>query len=137
MGKLLDKINNFFRNSVSPVFVLMLFIAFVLWYIAKLDYIYTTYIPVRVSLDGHKFRVDCTVEGRGSALMAHRFHLVDKSKLTFSRVNHAPLSVDSSIIVLSPSSLLNAISTSYPEVKFISIGEVPDIQLDCEEAVVE
>ena len=69
--------------------------------------------------------------------MAHRFHLVDKSKLTFSRVNHAPLSVDSTIIVLSPSSLLNAISTSYPEVKFISIGEVPDIQLDREEAVEE
>ena len=67
MGKFLKSIDNFFRNSVSPIFVLMLFVSFALWYISKLDYDYTTNIPVRVNIDGYKFKIECTAEGRGSA----------------------------------------------------------------------
>lgn len=137
MGKFFKTVDDFFRNSVSPVFMLLLFASFVLWYIIKLDYNYTTYIPVRINLDGYKFKVECTAEGRGSALMAHRFNLVDRTKLTFSRVTHAPLAVDSSEIVLSPSSLMNAIATTYPDIRIISIGIVPNIKIDQQEVVDE
>ncbi|MBQ5853306.1 MAG: hypothetical protein IIW53_04355, partial [Rikenellaceae bacterium] len=63
MSKFIRAIDTFLRNSVSPVFVLLLFASFVLWYITKLDYNYTTDIPVRVNLDGYKFKVECTAEG--------------------------------------------------------------------------
>lgn len=137
MGKFLKSVDNFFRNSVSPIFVLMLFVSFALWYISKLDYDYTTNIPVRVNIDGYKFKVECTAEGRGSALMAHRFNLVDKTRLNFSRILHAPLAADSCEIVLSPSSLMNAIAITYPEIRIISIGTVPNIRIDQKEVVAE
>ena len=137
MGKFLKSVDNFFRNSVSPIFVLMLFVSFALWYISKLDYDYTTNIPVRVNLDGYRFKVECTAEGRGSALMAHRFNMVDKTKLSFSRILHAPLAADSCEIVLSPSSLMNAIAITYPEIRIISIGTVPNIRIDQKEVVAE
>ena len=137
MGKFLKSIDNFFRHSVSPIFVLMLFVSFALWYISKLDYDYTTNIPVRVNIDGYKFKIECTAEGRGSALMAHRFNLVDKTRLNFSRILHAPLATDSCEIVLSPSSLMNAIETTYPEIRIISIGIVPNIRIDQKEVVAE
>ena len=129
MGKFLKSIDNFFRNSVSPIFVLMLFVSFALWYISN--------IPVRVNIDGYKFKIECTAEGRGSALMAHRFNLVDKTRLNFSRILHAPLATDSCEIVLSPSSLMNAIETTYPEIRIISIGIVPNIRIDQKEVVAE
>ena len=137
MGKFFKAVDHFFRNSVSPIFVLMLFVSFALWYISKLDYDYTTNIPVRVNLDGYRFKVECTAEGRGSALMAHRFNMVDKTKLSFSRILHAPLAADSCEIVLSPSSLMNAIATTYPEIRIISIGIVPNIRIDQQEVVAE
>ena len=137
MGKFLKTVDNFFRHSESPIFVLMLFVSFALWYISKLDYDYTTNIPVRVNLDGYRFKVECTAEGRGSALMAHRFNMVDKTKLSFSRILHAPLAADSCEIVLSPSSLMNAIATTYPEIRIISIGIVPNIRIDQKEVVAE
>jgi hypothetical protein len=137
MGKFFKAVDNFFRNSVSPIFVLMLFVSFALWYISKLDYDYTTNIPVRVNLDGYRFKVECTAEGRGSALMAHRFNMVDKTKLSFSRILHAPLAADSCEIVLSPSSLMNAIATTYREIRIISIGIVPNIRIDQKEVVAE
>ena len=113
MSKFFKAVDNFFRHSVSPIFVLMLFVSFALWYISKLDYDYTTNIPVRVNLDGYRFKVECTAEGRGSALMAHRFNMVDKTKLSFSRILHAPLAADSCEIVLSPSSLMNEIGRAH------------------------
>ena len=137
MGKFLNAIENFFRSSVSPIFVLLLFASFALWYITKLDYDYTTDIPVRVNLDGYKFKVQCTAEGRGSDLVAHRFNMVDRTKLTFSRVIHAPLATDSCEIVLSPSSLMNAIATTYPDIRILSIGIVPNIRIDQKEVVEE
>ena len=137
MSKFIRAIDTFLRNSVSPVFVLLLFASFVLWYITKLDYNYTTDIPVRVNLDGYKFKVECTAEGRGSELVAHRFHMVDKTKLTFTRVLHAPMANDSCEIVLSPSSLMNAIATTYPDIRIISIGIVPNIRIVQQEVVDE
>ncbi len=137
MSKFIRAIDTFLRNSVSPVFVLLLFASFVLWYITKLDYNYTTNIPVRVNLDGYKFKVECTAEGRGSELVAHRFNMVDKTKLTFTRVLHAPMAGDSCEIVLSPSSLMNAIATTYPDIRIISIGIIPNIRIDQKEVVDE
>ena len=40
------------HRYVSPVFLALLVASFILWYIAKLSYTYTTEQTVRVSVDG-------------------------------------------------------------------------------------
>ncbi len=137
MGKIRDAVDRFFRNYVSPVFMLLLFVSFVLWYIIKLSYTYTTEIPVPVNIDGHKFRVACRVEGLGSHLFAYRFYRSDKTKLTLDKIDHTFIDGDTLRIALSPSSLLDAIAISHPDIRFISIGEVPEIDLGPREEAVE
>ena len=46
------------RRYVSPVFLALLVASFILWYIAKLNYTYTTEQPFTVNVDGER------VEGR-------------------------------------------------------------------------
>ena len=45
------------HRYVSPVFLALLVASFILWYIAKLSYTYTTEQTVRVSVDGQPFEV--------------------------------------------------------------------------------
>ena len=49
------------HRYVSPVFLALLVASFILWYIAKLSYTYTTEQTVRVSVDGQPFEVTCVV----------------------------------------------------------------------------
>ena len=45
------------RRYVSPVFLALLVASFILWYIAKLNYTYTTEQPFTVNVDGERFKV--------------------------------------------------------------------------------
>ena len=56
------------HRYVSPVFLALLVASFILWYIAKLSYTYTTEQTVKVSVDGQPFEVTCVVEGVGTNL---------------------------------------------------------------------
>ena len=44
------------RRYVSPVFLALLVASFILWYIAKLNYTYTTEQPFTVNVDGERGR---------------------------------------------------------------------------------
>ena len=46
------------RRYVSPVFLALLVASFILWYIAKLNYTYTTEQPFTVNVDGERFKTD-------------------------------------------------------------------------------
>ena len=63
------------RRYVSPVFLALLVASFILWYIAKLSYTYTTEQTVRVSVDGQPFEVTCVVEGIGTNLFGYRVYM--------------------------------------------------------------
>ena len=45
------------RRYISPVFLALLVASFILWYIAKLNYTYTTEQPFTVNVDGERFKV--------------------------------------------------------------------------------
>lgn len=62
------------RRSVSPVFWALLFAAFILWYIAKLSYTYTTEHDVRLLVDGQPLEVTCVVEGPGANLFGYKVY---------------------------------------------------------------
>ena len=62
-----DNLRQWLRKYISPVFVAMLVASFVLWYIAKLNYTYTTDKTVQVNVDGEEFEVVCVIEGLGTS----------------------------------------------------------------------
>lgn len=68
----MEKIKTFFtwlRSCISPVYVMMLIAAFVLWFTTKLGEKYTTYHEVTVVIDGKEYNVDCKMHGRGTDLI--------------------------------------------------------------------
>ena len=66
LQRAIDSLLKWMHRYVSPVFLALLMASFILWYIAKLSYIYTTEQKVRVDVDGQVFDVTCTVEGVGT-----------------------------------------------------------------------
>ena len=54
---------------ISPTFVILLCASFILWYILKLQYTYTTDYSVVVNINGDRLRVPCVVEGKGTNLL--------------------------------------------------------------------
>ena len=63
------------RRYVSPVFLALLVASFILWYIAKLSYTYTTEQHVRLNIDGQRIEVTCVVEGVGTNLFGYRVYM--------------------------------------------------------------
>ena len=72
LQRTLDNLLKWMHRYVSPVFLALLVASFILWYIAKLSYTYTTEQVVRVSVDGEPFEVTCVVEGVGTNLFGYR-----------------------------------------------------------------
>lgn len=55
LQRAIDSLLKWMHRYVSPVFLALLMASFILWYIAKLSYIYTTEQKVRVDVDGQVF----------------------------------------------------------------------------------
>ena len=53
------------RRFSNPVFFGLLGLSFLLWYITKLSYTYTTDITIPVRIDSTQYTVRCNVEGIG------------------------------------------------------------------------
>lgn len=118
------------HRYVSSVFIMLLVASFVLWYLAKLNYTYTTEQTVTVSVDGEKVSVRCVVEGLGTNLLGYRIngdkHLsVPLSELKYNWSSDEELH---GYIELNQQSLQDAIATRCSDIKVISIkGGVPPI----------
>ena len=70
----MEKIVAWVRRTVSPVFVVLLVASFILWYIAKLSYTYTTDQVMRLNVEGNEFQITCVVEGVGTNLFGYRVY---------------------------------------------------------------
>lgn len=119
------------RRSVSPAFLTLLTASFILWYIAKLGYTYTTEQNVRVQVDGQPFEVTCVVEGLGANLFGYRVYAnktlrIPLSELTYQTVHEEGCE---DRIAIDPQSLQNAISVRYSDIKVLSVGAVPEIEM--------
>ena len=109
------------HRYVSPVFLALLVASFILWYIAKLSYTYTTEQTVRVSVDGQPFEVTCVVEGVGTNLFGYRVYM-NKTKRSYEEGHEGKLIID-------PQSLQNALAPRFSDIKIISIGDIPEIDV--------
>lgn len=125
-----EKMVNWIRRSVSPVFIVMLVASFVLWYIAKLNYTYTTEQTFRINVDGQKFEVTCVVEGVGTNLFGYRVYHDKSLRIPLSELRSSSSYDEENYgkIIIEPQSLQNAISVRCTDIKIISIGDVPEIE---------
>ena len=115
------------KKYVSPVFLAMVAISFVMWYLTKLSHDYTADVPVKVNIDGNQFKVTCVAKGAGYRLVTRR--TINKSKVTlrFNEVDTTPSVINPGKYVISPSSLQTAISERNSDIQIISVGDIPEI----------
>lgn len=118
-----------FGKYISPAFLVMLFLSFVMWFIIKLGYTYVTEIPVNVNIEGNKINVSCVAEGEGYSLFANRYYNQREINLRWSDVEVTPSATNPRAVVISPYSLQNAISVRKPDVKIISMSAIPEVEL--------
>ena len=85
-----DNLRQWLRKYISPVFVAMLVASFVLWYIAKLNYTYTTDKTVQVNVDGEEFEVVCVIEGLGTNLFSRMVYMRNSLRIPLSELDYAP-----------------------------------------------
>ena len=69
------------KKSISPAFIAMFVASFVLWYITKLNYNYTTDYNVRLNIGGEKVEVPCVIEGKGTNLFNYKFQLSKRLRI--------------------------------------------------------
>ncbi|MFI3327923.1 MAG: hypothetical protein SNH79_05925 [Rikenellaceae bacterium] len=113
------------KQYLSPIFLLFIVASFVLWYIAKLSYSYTTDIEVKVKLEDNTFVTKCVVEGVGTNLLGYNIRrqvmTIPLSELGYSVVNES----DSvSYLRLDSSTFVNAVSVRCSDIKVVSV-DVP------------
>lgn len=124
------------KSYISPTFVMLFVASFTLWYIAKLNYNYTTELDVKLKISGQRFSVPCVVEGKGTNLFGYvistsRLNIpLDELEYTVMReVTQIGSSPDDKLrLHIQPTSLQNAISVRLSDIKIRSIGDIPDIE---------
>ncbi len=119
------------RHYISPAFLVMLTASFVLWYIAKLSYTYTTDLNINVRVANVKFEVTCVVEGVGTNLFGYRLYKGGKVSIPLSELNYQSATDEDNteIIIINPQSLQNALSVRYSDIKVISISPLKPLVL--------
>lgn len=126
---IMENLLKWMHRYVSPVFLALLVASFILWYIAKLSYTYTTDQTVRIDVDGVPFEVTCVVEGVGTNLFGYRVYMnktlhIPLSDLKFTRSQEEG---HEGKLILDPQSLQNAISLKFSDIKVVSLRSVPEI----------
>ena len=125
------------KRYVSPVFIVLLVASFTLWYIAKLNYTYTTELDVKIRIADQRFSVPCVVEGKGTNLFGYvistsRLHIpLSELDYTVMREITDLTSAPSDMVRLhlTPESVTNAISVRLSDIKIRSVGAIPDIEV--------
>lgn len=125
----MESIVNWLRRYVSAVFLALLVASFILWYIAKLNYTYTTEQPFTVNVDGERFKVSCVVEGVGTNLFGYRVYMSKRLRIPLSELKFRSVKAEDGekFLKIDSLSLHNAISVRLSDIKVISVGSVPEI----------
>ncbi len=121
---------NWLQRYISPVFLGLLVASFILWYIAKLNYTYTTEQVVHLNVDGRKFKVTCVVEGVGTNLFGYQVYVNKSLRIPLSELKYKTSREEGheGMLILDPQSLQNAISVHFSDIKIVAVKDVPEIE---------
>ena len=139
--EILKSMWGWFRSAVSTAFVILFCASFILWYILKLQYTYTTDYSVLVNVEGEQLRVPCVIEGKGTNLLGYRVNThkeirIPLSDLKYTFTSDPEESGDGALTnmyIIDPQSMQSAISVRFSDIKVISVGDVPPLRLHGEE----
>ncbi len=125
----MEKLLQWIRQYVSPVYMVLLVASFILWYIAKLNYTYTTEQVIRVNVAGEQVPVTCVVEGKGTNLFGYRVYNDRVLRIPLSELRTSCSAEEETFgrLIIDPQSLQNAISVRCTDIKIISVSSVPTI----------
>ena len=146
MSNALDKLRAFWRllkSYVSPTFIMLMCASFIMWYILKLQYTYTTDYSVLVNVEGERMRVPCVIEGKGTNLFGYRVYMHREIKIALDDLKYSieeQKNPDTGVVegrsyVIDPQSVQSILSVRFSDIKLISVGEVPAIPVEESEAV--
>ena len=123
----MNKFLEWSKRSISPAFIAMFVAAFIMWYITKLNYTYTTDYTVRLNIDGEKIEVPCVIEGKGTNLFNYKFQLSKRLRIPLDELTYKAVPDDfgGTFLQIDPKSLQNAISVRVSDIKIVSLGEIP------------
>ena len=123
----MNKFLEWSKRSISPAFIAMFVAAFIMWYITKLSYTYTTDYNVRLNIDGDKIEVPCVIEGKGTNLFNYKFQLSKRLRIPLDELTYKAVPDDfgGTFLQIDPKSLQNAISVRVSDIKIVSLGEIP------------
>ena len=126
--KFFGKMFRWVHGYVSSVFIVMLVASFVLWYLSKLNYTYTTEHDVKVTVDGESVGVRCVIEGIGTNLLGYKINRrtqlrVPLSELKYRRVRNEEEEQGGYHVEIDKQSLQDAIATRCSDIKIISIKD--------------
>ena len=129
MKKYIDIFLRKLRRYVSPVFLALLVASFILWYLAKLSYTYTTEQTIRLSIDGQPVEISCVVEGLGTNLFGYRVYMNKPQRIPLAELQTTPSEEGGheGKLVIDPQSLQHAISVRFSDIKVISVNSIPEI----------
>lgn len=117
------------RRYVSPVFIALFVAAFILWYIIKLDYNYTTDYNVKLNIGGEKIEVPSVIEGKGTNLFSYKIQIGNRIRIPLDElvttVVPAAEKGGEEMLSIDPKSLKDAISVRVSDIKIVSLGDVP------------
>ncbi|MFI3318325.1 MAG: hypothetical protein SNH88_03965 [Rikenellaceae bacterium] len=114
------------RGLISPLFLVMLLAATLLWYITKLGNSYTTEIELCVVVEKQRVEVLCLAEGVGSNLFGYKLY-VNKLDIPLAELRFAKRDDE---IIIDKSSMLSAVSVRCSDIKIVSINALPAIKID-------
>lgn len=110
-----------FRSRVSTAFLISLGLSLIFWYSGKLQYTYTTEIPMNVVIEGEKYRVTCVVEGTGHNILSARYFGRRTVKLNPAEITTVAIEGEEGARMITPESLQSAIALRYSEIKINSV----------------
>ena len=131
----MENLLKWMHRYVSPVFLALLVASFILWYLAKLTYMYTTEQTIRLSIDGQPVEITCVVEGVGTNLFGYRVYMNKTLRIPLAelKTRRATGEGHEGKLVIDPQSLQNAISVHYSAGKVVAVRNIPPIKLPVEE----
>ena len=139
MSNAIDKLKAIWRQMksyVSSTFIMLLCASFIMWYILKLQYTYTTDYSVLVNVEGERMRVPCVIEGKGTNLFGYRVYMHKEIKIPLNDLKYTIESkvdvaagTDVDNIIIDPQSIQSAISVRVSDIKVISVGDVPPLRM--------
>ena len=127
INRVFGRIFRWAHGNVSSVFIIMLVASFVLWYLSKLNYTYTTEHDVRVSVDGQSVDVRCVIEGLGTNLLGYKINRRTQLRVPLSELKYRRVRNDDEQqtyrVEIDKQSLQDAIATRCSDIKIVSIKD--------------